>query len=223
MIHDFDVDAIIKSIVKKILIISILFMIVCIDFKFLYECLIRLKIIQKKRFMIDIMCLKKIYEKREIIEIKWINEKNNLIDVMIKKNFCDVLKRFISTNIINVKTSKWIERKKSSNQFDTKIDENFAFFINHHSSKIKFDLINLIQKSTKILRFFINYHIRKNRFRSKSAMKFWSRSFFLYILILWLTKNFVCKIKRIMKFLKKNFFFENFDFIRTHLKLKWNK
>ena len=70
MIHDFDVNAIIKSIVKKILIISILFMIVCIDFKFLYECLIRLKIIQKKRFMIDIICLKKINEKREIIDIK---------------------------------------------------------------------------------------------------------------------------------------------------------
>ena len=59
MIYDFDVDAIIKSIVKKILIISTLFMIVYINFKFLYECLIRLKIIQKKRFMIDIMCLKK--------------------------------------------------------------------------------------------------------------------------------------------------------------------
>ena len=70
MIHDFDADAIIKSIVKKILIIPTLFMIVCIDFKSLYEYLIRLKIIQEKRFMIDIMCLKKVYEKREIIEIK---------------------------------------------------------------------------------------------------------------------------------------------------------
>ena len=160
----------------------------------------------KKRFMIDIMCLKKIYEKREIIEIKWINKKNNSIDVIFKKNFCDVLKRFISTNIISVKTSKWIERKKSSNQFDTKIDENSAFFMNHHFSKIEFDSINLIQKSTKILRFFINHHIRKNRFRSKSVMKFWSRSFFLYILILWLTKDFVCRIKRIMKFWKKKIF-----------------
>ena len=118
IIYDFDVDAIIKSIVKKILIISILFMIVCINFKFLYECLIQLEIIQKKRFIIDIMCLKKIYEKREIIEIKWINEKNNSIYVMIKKNFCDILKRFINTNIISIKTSKWIERKKSSNQLN---------------------------------------------------------------------------------------------------------
>ena len=56
--------------------------------------------------MINIMCLKKVYKKREIIEIKRINEKNNSIDVMIKKNFCDALKRFISTNIISVKTSK---------------------------------------------------------------------------------------------------------------------
>ena len=206
MIHDFDVDAIIKSTVKKILIISILFMIVCIDFKSLYECLIRLKITQKKRFMINIMCLKKVYEKREIIEIKWINEKNNSIDVMIKKNFCDVLKRFINTNIISVKTSKWIERKKLSNQFDTEIDEDFAFFINHHFSKVEFDSINLIQKSTKVLRFFINHHIRKNRFRSKSVMKFWSRSFFLYILISCFVVIFACKISRHMKFWKKIFF-----------------
>ena len=173
---------------------------------------------------------------------KW---KNNSADVMIKKKFCDALKRFISTNIINAKTSKWIERtkssnqfdtkshegfisfinqrKKSSNQFDTKIDEDFAFFINHHFLKIEFDSINLIQKSTKVLRFFINHHIRKNRFRSKSVMKFWSRSFFLYILILWFAKNFVCKIKRIMKFWKKKIFFKKFDFIRTHSKSKWIK
>ena len=142
---------------------------------------------------------------------------------MIKKKFCDVLKRLISTNIISVKTSKWIKRKKSSNQFDTEIDENSAFFINHHFSKVEFDSINLIQKSTKILRFFINHHIRKNWFWSKSAMKSWSRSFFLYILILWLIKNFVCRIKRIIKFWKKKFFFKNFDFIRTHLKSEWNK
>ena len=70
MTHDFDVDAVIKSIVKKILVISILFMIVCIDSESLYKCLIRLKPIQKKRFMIDIMCLKKTYKRREIIEIR---------------------------------------------------------------------------------------------------------------------------------------------------------
>ena len=59
MTYNFDVDAVIKSIVKKILAIPTLLMIVCINLKSLYECLIRLKIIQKKRFIIDIMCLKK--------------------------------------------------------------------------------------------------------------------------------------------------------------------
>ena len=70
MTYDFNVDAIIKSIVKKILAIPTLFMIVCIDSKSLYKCWIQLKIIQKKRFMINIMCLKKAYERREIIKIK---------------------------------------------------------------------------------------------------------------------------------------------------------
>ena len=70
MTHDFDVGAVIKSIVKKILIIPTLFMIVCINSKFLYECLVRLETTQKKRFMINIMCLKKTYKRREIIEIR---------------------------------------------------------------------------------------------------------------------------------------------------------
>ena len=70
MTHDFDAGAVIKSIVKKILAISTLPMIVCIDSKSLYDCLIRLKITQKKRLMIDIMCLREVYEKREITEIR---------------------------------------------------------------------------------------------------------------------------------------------------------
>ena len=47
MTHSFNVDAVIKSIVEKILTISTLPMIVCIDLKSLYDCLVRLKITQK--------------------------------------------------------------------------------------------------------------------------------------------------------------------------------
>ena len=70
MAHGFDADAVIKSTVKKILAISALFMIVCIDLKSLYKCLIRLGTTQKKHFMINIMCLKKAYERREITKIR---------------------------------------------------------------------------------------------------------------------------------------------------------
>ena len=42
---------------------------ICIDFKFLYECFVKLKIIYEKRLMIDVMNFRQSYEKREIIEI----------------------------------------------------------------------------------------------------------------------------------------------------------
>ena len=75
-------------------------------FKIFVQMFNTIKNHSKKRFIINIMYLKKIYEKREIIEIKKINKKNNSVDIMIKKIFCNILKRFINMNIIIVKTSK---------------------------------------------------------------------------------------------------------------------
>ena len=57
---------------------------------------------------------KKIYKKCKIIEICLINKTKILVDALIKKNGCDILKRFININIISVKALGWIERKKSS-------------------------------------------------------------------------------------------------------------
>ena len=70
MAHGFDAGAVIKSTVEKILAIPTLPMIVCIDSKSLYECLVRLGTTQEKRLMVDIMCLREAYERREITEIR---------------------------------------------------------------------------------------------------------------------------------------------------------
>ena len=45
-------------------------LIIYIDFKFLYESLIKLKIIYEKRLIINVMNFRQSYEKREIIEIR---------------------------------------------------------------------------------------------------------------------------------------------------------
>jgi len=34
--------------------------------------------------MVDLMCLRQAYERREITEVKWINGKDNLVDAMTK-------------------------------------------------------------------------------------------------------------------------------------------
>ncbi len=65
MIHDFDVDSVLKSTLIKMLVIDI-FLILITDSKFLYDCLIRLDITIEKRLMIDVMTLRQFYERREI-------------------------------------------------------------------------------------------------------------------------------------------------------------
>ena len=101
LIHEFDFKAILKTTIKKILRFNIS-LVVCIDFKFLYQCLMRLKTIEKKRLMINVMSLRQSYERREITEIKWIDENNNSIDVMIKNKIIFALKILIDTNKINL-------------------------------------------------------------------------------------------------------------------------
>ena len=67
--HIFDIEAVIKTTVEKILGIHIPF-ILCTDSKSLYDCLMKFEITNEKRFMIDIMNFRQFYERREITEIR---------------------------------------------------------------------------------------------------------------------------------------------------------
>jgi len=44
--------------------------VICIDFRLLYNYLVRLSIIDKKRLIIDIILLREAYKKKEISEIR---------------------------------------------------------------------------------------------------------------------------------------------------------
>jgi hypothetical protein len=68
MIHDFDVDSVLKSTLIKMLDV-IVSLILVTNSKSLYDCLIRLSIIVEKRLMIDVMILRQFYERREITEM----------------------------------------------------------------------------------------------------------------------------------------------------------
>jgi hypothetical protein len=101
MIHDFDVESILKSILIKILVIDIS-LILTTDSKFLYDCLIRLSITIEKRLMIDVMILRQFYERREITDMIWIHDINNSVDSMIKIKSSTALKTMIDINWINL-------------------------------------------------------------------------------------------------------------------------
>jgi hypothetical protein len=110
MTNEFDADSVIKSIIQRILNIFSLSMILLTDSRSLYDCLVKLDTTSEKRLMIDLMCLRQSYERREITEIRWIDDEFNSADIMTKGNPCQALSRLIDTNIINLKTSEWVER-----------------------------------------------------------------------------------------------------------------
>ena len=68
-VHGFDVGAVLKSTMECVLAQSVP-MIFCTDSKSLYDCLVKLGTTQEKRLMVDIMCLRQSYERREIMEIR---------------------------------------------------------------------------------------------------------------------------------------------------------
>ena len=69
MTHEFDLGAVIKVTLKKILQENVPF-ILCTNSKSLYDCLVRLGTTNEKRLMIDVMNLRQSYEKKEITEMK---------------------------------------------------------------------------------------------------------------------------------------------------------
>ena len=110
MAHGFDTGAAIKAPVEKILQLQKpLPLILCTDSKSLYNCLVKLGTKQEKRLMVDLMCLRQLYRRREIVEIKWIDGGSNPADVMTKNKPCQALKELINTNMVNLKVTEWME------------------------------------------------------------------------------------------------------------------
>jgi hypothetical protein len=86
--------------------------VVCTDSYSLYECLVKLGTTQEKRLMIDIMALRQSYERREITEIRWIDEKDNPADAMTKSTPNKALEKLIDTNQLGVRVEGWVQRKE---------------------------------------------------------------------------------------------------------------
>jgi hypothetical protein len=105
MANGFDTGSVIKSTIERILDVFIS-LILLTDSRSLFDCLVKLGTTSEKRLMIDLMCLRQSYERREIAEIRWIDEEINPADAMIKTKFCQALKNLIDTNTIDLKTTE---------------------------------------------------------------------------------------------------------------------
>ena len=60
--------------------------------------------------MIDIMALRESYERREILEIRWINGQDNPADTMTKKDPNSSLSTLITSNQLTIRVEGWVKR-----------------------------------------------------------------------------------------------------------------
>jgi len=89
----------VKSTIDKALEIEVP-LVVYTDSKSLYEYLVKLGTTREKRLIIDVMCLRQAYERREITEVKWIKGESNPADSMTKSKPTNALKHLLDTNTI---------------------------------------------------------------------------------------------------------------------------
>jgi len=109
MAHGFDMGVAVKKTIANMLQID-LPLIVCTDSKSLFDCLTKLGTTQEKKLMIDVMCLRQAYERRDITEVKWVEGDTNPADSMTKSKPSNALKMLIDTNKVQLKEKDWVER-----------------------------------------------------------------------------------------------------------------
>ena len=71
--------------------------------------------------MIDIMSLRQYYERREITEVRWIDENKNPADAMIKAKTTSALKMLIDSNRLDLGTAgvgREIKQTNDGNEAD---------------------------------------------------------------------------------------------------------
>ncbi len=66
--------------------------------------------------MIDLMCLRQSYKRREIIEIKQIKGGTNPADAMTKSKLCPALKLLVDTNKLDLQVVEQVERDQQYGQ-----------------------------------------------------------------------------------------------------------
>ena len=62
------------------------------------------------------MCLRQVYERRDITEVKWVEGDTNPADSMTKSRPSNALKLLIDTNKVQLKERDWVERMEGENR-----------------------------------------------------------------------------------------------------------
>ncbi|CAE7021550.1 Polyprotein [Pyrenophora teres f. teres] len=82
----------------------------CTDSRSLYDCLVKLGTTKEKRLMIDIMALREAYERSDLMDIRWIDGRDNPADAMTKAASNSALEHLIDTNELELRVQGWVNR-----------------------------------------------------------------------------------------------------------------
>jgi hypothetical protein len=118
MAYSVDIAVVIRTIINKIinrLRLPKAFVVVCINFLFLYEYFVKLGTIKEKRLMIDIMVLRQIYERQKVFDVRWIDDDDNPADAVIKADLNRALEQLITINKLILKIQEWVKRERKTN------------------------------------------------------------------------------------------------------------
>jgi hypothetical protein len=80
-----------------------------IDSKFLYKCIIQLGITKEKHLIINIIAIRQAYKKKELFEIRYINKQDNPVDTIIKLLFNKILEKFVNTNELIIRMQNKVD------------------------------------------------------------------------------------------------------------------
>jgi hypothetical protein len=104
----------IDRIITKLGALSV-FIVVCTNSLFFYECLVKLGTTKEKKLIINIIAIRQAYERQEMRNIRWINNRNNPADAMIKGTLNHAFKELINTNRLILRLQEWIKRDNKTN------------------------------------------------------------------------------------------------------------
>ena len=89
--------------ITKQLYLNKILIVICTDLFSLYKYMVKLGTTKEKRLIIDIIAIRQSYERRKLLEIRWINSYNNLANTMTKWNPTKALQTLIDTNKLRIR------------------------------------------------------------------------------------------------------------------------
>ncbi|KAF1938764.1 hypothetical protein EJ02DRAFT_353835 [Clathrospora elynae] len=88
--------------------------VVCTNSQSLYNCLVKLGTTKEKRLMIDIMAMREAYERSKLMDIRWIDSRDNPADSMTKAGCNAAIENLINSNELNLRVQGWVNRDRNT-------------------------------------------------------------------------------------------------------------